>query len=153
MLSHVNKIGKAIMVNVSNKSPTLRTAKAYGEIIVPVEVFNKIKENDLSKGDVLSVARLSGIMATKKTSELIPLCHPINIQGASVEILSVFPNKFQIFTEVSTHSNTGVEMEALTAVHVTALTFYDMSKAISKNIVINNIRLISKTGGKSDSVN
>jgi molybdenum cofactor biosynthesis protein MoaC len=150
MLSHVNKVGKAIMVNVVNKQPTVRTAKAYGEIIVPTEVFNKVKENDLIKGDVLSVARLAGIIGAKKTSELIPLCHNIPIDGISVNIVPSGNDTFKVYSEVTTHSNTGVEMEALTAVHVASLTFYDMCKGISKKIEVSNIRLISKTGGKSD---
>jgi cyclic pyranopterin phosphate synthase len=151
MLSHVNKIGKAIMVNVVDKSPTIRTAKAYGEIVVPTEVFNKVKENDLIKGDVLSVARLAGILGAKKTSDLIPLCHNIPIHGISVSIVpEENTNTFKVYSEVTTKSITGVEMEALTAVHIASLTFYDMCKGISKHIIINNIKLISKTGGKSD---
>jgi cyclic pyranopterin phosphate synthase len=151
MLSHVNKVGKAIMVNVVDKSPTIRTAKAYGEIVVPTEVFNKVKENDLIKGDVLSVARLAGIIGAKKTSDLIPLCHNIPIHGISVSIVpEENTNTFKVYSEVTTKSTTGVEMEALTAIHVASLTFYDMCKGVSKDININNIKLISKTGGKSD---
>jgi len=150
--SHINRLGKAIMVNVVGKSPTVRTARAYGEIIVPRTVFNSVIENTVVKGDVISVSRLAGIMGAKKTSDLIPLCHPLNIEGISVDIVPVEPDTFKIYSEVCIYSNTGVEMEALTAVNITGLAFYDMCKAISKDIVINNIRLLDKTGGKSHQI-
>jgi len=153
MLSHVNKIGKAVMVNVSDKVPTLRTAVAKGSIFVPENVYSVVENNGVKKGDVISVARLAGIMAAKKTSELIPLCHQLNLDHVNVDIVpNVNGKQYDISASVTTRNVTGVEMEALTAVNVSALTFYDMCKAISQNMVIGKIQVVSKTGGKSNFV-
>ena len=150
MFTHISKTGQAIMVNIMNKSNTMRTAKAKADIIVPEHIFKAVMDNSIKKGDVISVSRLAGIMSAKKTSELIPLCHPLNIDHVDIEIKSFPPNRFEIISEVGSFNKTGVEMEALHAVSTSSLTFYDMCKALSKDMKITNIQLISKTGGKSD---
>jgi len=149
-LTHTDKRGKANMVDVSEKSITYRTAEAYGEIKVSKEIFKAIKNNTLQKGDVLAVAKIAGIQAAKKTSELIPLCHNIFISKIDVEFkLNVKKTAVEIYSIAKTNSQTGIEIEALTAVTVAALTIYDMCKAIDKSMVISEIRLLSKSGGKS----
>ena len=150
MLSHVNKSGKVVMINVNNKSQTVRKAIAQCEIKVPNIIYNAVLSNNIKKGDVITTSRLAGIMGTKKTSDIIPMCHQINLDYISVDIISNKKNYFTITSNVETNSKTGVEMEALSAVNIASLTFYDMCKALSKNIIIKNIRLIEKTGGKSD---
>ena len=150
MLTHVNNMGKAVMVNVQKKVPTLRTAAASCIVKVPDNIYIAVLKNDIKKGDVLAVSRIAGIMGTKKTAELIPLCHQINLDSVSINIETSIRNQFRITSKVIAEDKTGVEMEALNAVSITALTIYDMCKALSKNIVISDIRLISKTGGKSD---
>jgi cyclic pyranopterin phosphate synthase len=150
MLTHVNKVGKAVMVNVQNKTPTLRTAIAQCIIKVPNNIYTAVLENTVKKGDVIAVSRLSGIISAKKTSELIPLCHQINLNSVEISIESEKKNEFLIMSEVNAYDKTGVEMEALVAVNITALTFYDMCKALSKDMVISETRLIEKRGGKSD---
>lgn len=148
--THINKNGKAKMVDVSEKTKSNRTAEAYAEVHVSTEVFKKIKMNEVVKGDVLTVAKIAGIQAAKKTYELIPLCHNIFISTIEVEFtLSEEDNLIKVFSFAKTNSVTGIEMEALTAASVAALTIYDMCKAIDKSIVISNIKLLSKTGGKS----
>lgn len=149
-LSHVDEKGKAQMVDVGDKSETTRIAIAYGEIVMKPETLQMIKSNQIDKGDVLTVAKIAGISAAKKTSELIPLCHPLPINYVSVEF--EFDEELpgiHIKSKVKTTGKTGVEMEALCAVSVTALTIYDMAKAVEKTMVIQNIRLIEKKGGKS----
>ncbi|MCH4888989.1 cyclic pyranopterin monophosphate synthase MoaC [Acidaminobacter sp. JC074] len=148
--THFNDEGKAKMVDVSDKKMTDRTAVAYGEIHVSKEIIEKINNNDMKKGDVLSVAQIAGIMGAKKTSDLIPMCHNIFISGADL-IFSVdeVNSKIEIKSTVKTSGQTGIEMEALTAVSVAALTIYDMCKAVDKNMVIGEIKLLKKTGGKS----
>ncbi|MBI5730006.1 MAG: cyclic pyranopterin monophosphate synthase MoaC [Ignavibacteriales bacterium] len=149
-LSHVDKNGKANMVDVSGKEVTERTASAYCEVLVSDEVFRKIEQNQIAKGDVLTVAKIAGIQAAKKTSALIPLCHNIFISKIDVELkLNKKNSTVEIKSFAKTNSVTGIEMEALTAVSVAALTVYDMCKAIDKGIIINEIKLLSKTGGKS----
>jgi len=149
-LSHTTKDGKAAMVDVSNKEATLRTGEAHSEVKVNDEILKAIKENNLKKGDLFSVAQLAGIQAAKKTYEIIPLCHNISINKIDVELkLNEETKSVEIKSFVKTESKTGVEMEALTAASVAALTVYDMCKAIDKSIVIKEIKLISKTGGKS----
>jgi len=149
-LTHVNNSGKAEMVDVSSKEISIRTAEAYSEVKVSNEVFRSIKKNKISKGDVLTVAKLAGVQAAKKTSELIPLCHNIFISKIDVELTLNSKNKtVEIKSFAKTNSVTGIEMEALTAVSVAALTVYDMCKAIDKSMVIGDIKLLSKTGGKS----
>ncbi len=152
VLTHVNENGKATMVNIVNKNNTIRTAKATAELILPNNVYKAILENNIKKGDVLSVSRVAGIMGTKKCSELIPLCHPINIKNVNIDFKMEKKSnygKMIITSEVNVNDSTGVEMEALTAVSVSALTVYDMCKAISKDIIIGKIMLQEKTGGKS----
>lgn len=150
MFSHVNKVGKAIMVNIINKTNTNRTAKASADIIVPSHVYNAVIDNTVKKGDVTFVSRLAGIIAAKNTYQVIPLCHPINIDHVDINIIEHPPNRFEIIAEVAIFNKTGVEMEALHAATIASLTFYDMCKALSKDIIITNVHLISKTGGKSD---
>lgn len=149
-LSHINSKGKAEMVDVSGKDITTRTAEAYAEVKVSEEIFNAIKNNEVKKGDVLAIAKFAGIQAAKKTSELIPLCHNIFISKIDLELKMNSKKKtVEIKSFVKTTAQTGIEMEALTAVSVAALTVYDMCKAIDKSMIISEIKLISKTGGKS----
>ncbi|MCC6866846.1 MAG: cyclic pyranopterin monophosphate synthase MoaC [Ignavibacteria bacterium] len=153
-LSHVTAKGKAKMVDVSAKNITLRTAKAFGEVVLGKEAFTAVANNTVKKGDVLAAAKIAGIQAAKKTNELIPLCHNIFISFADIKF-TLNKNKYsaEIESEVKTNSVTGVEMEALCSVTVAALTIYDMCKSISKQITISNIHLLSKTGGKSGDYN
>ena len=149
-LSHINSKGKAEMVDVSEKEISTRTAEAYAEVKVSKEIFDAIKSNSVKKGDVLSIAKFAGIQAAKKTSELIPLCHNIFISKIDVELkLNSKKKTVEIKSFAKTTAQTGIEMEALTAVSVAALTVYDMCKAIDKSMVIGEIKLLSKTGGKS----
>lgn len=149
-LSHINQKGEAKMVDISSKMSTFRTAQAYAEIKVSQEVFNAIKNNLIKKGDVLSIAKFAGIQAAKKTSELIPLCHNILITDIDLELkLNAKKKTIEIISLTKTNSQTGVEMEALTAVTVAALTVYDMCKGMDKSITITDIHLLKKTGGKS----
>ncbi|OGU18024.1 MAG: molybdenum cofactor biosynthesis protein C [Ignavibacteria bacterium GWB2_35_12] len=149
-ISHTDKYGKAMMVDVTNKQVTLRTAKAKSKVLLGEKAYKAVKENNISKGDVLSVAKIAGIQAAKKTSELIPLCHNIFISQIDIIFnLNDIEHSIEIGAEVKTESQTGVEMEALTAASVAALTVYDMCKSVDKSIRITDIELISKTGGKS----
>ena len=138
------------MVDVSEKSETKRVAVAKGSIKVSKEIMNLIKTGNIKKGDVLGVSRVAGIMASKQTSNLIPMCHPLMINGANIDFeLDEENSRVIIYGSVKTTGKTGVEMEALTAVSVAALTIYDMCKAVDKRMVIENIHLVSKTGGKN----
>lgn len=149
-LTHTSINGKANMVDVSDNDISIRTAEAYSEVKINDEVFKAIQENNIKKGDVLTVAKLAGIQAAKKTSELIPLCHNIFITKIDVDLqLNEEKKSVEIKSFAKTKSNTGIEMEALTAASVAALTVYDMCKAIDRSMVISEIKLISKTGGKS----
>lgn len=149
-LSHIDSSGKAKMVDVSAKSESIRTAEAYAEVCLSKEAFDAVSNNTIAKGDVLAVAKIAGIQAAKKTSELIPLCHNIFISKVDISFSLDEENyKIYIHSLARTEAKTGIEMEALTAVSVAALTIYDMCKAIDKSIVISNIMLKSKTGGKS----
>jgi len=149
-LTHVNSEGKAEMVDVSSKDDSVRTATASGKVYVSEEVYIKIKNNEIEKGDVLALAKFAGIQAAKKTSELIPLCHNIPIAKVQVELkLNEKDSSVEITSYAKTVAKTGIEMEALTAVSIAALTVYDMCKALAKSINISGIRLLSKTGGKS----
>jgi cyclic pyranopterin phosphate synthase len=149
-LSHLDSQGHAQMVDVSAKAVSVRTAVAQGRVRMLSETFAAIQSGNAPKGDVLGTARLAGIMAAKQTANLIPLCHPLPLQKVEVQIT---PNAnlpgYDIQAEVKTKAETGVEMEALTAVSVTALTLYDMAKALEKSIQIESIQLVHKTGGKS----
>jgi cyclic pyranopterin monophosphate synthase len=149
-LTHLNNQGQAQMVDVSGKVSTVREAVATGRVRMEQATFAAIQAGNTPKGDVLATARLAGIMAAKQTSTLIPLCHPLPLQKVEVEItpLPQLPG-YQITASVKTKAETGVEMEALTAVSVAALTLYDMAKALEKSIQIESIFLVSKTGGKS----
>ena len=148
--SHFNCDGRAIMVNISGKFSTLRTAVASGTVFVSPETFDLIVHNNLKKGDVLAVAQVAGIMAAKKTSDIIPMCHPIAITGVDISFNPVEERSaIDITATVRCKGETGVEMEALTAVTAAALTIYDMCKAVQKDIKISDIRLLSKTGGVS----
>ena len=147
-LTHFNENGRAHMVDVSEKQSTKRVAIARGIISMKKETANRIKQGLISKGDVLSVAQIGGIMGAKKTSDLIPMCHNLNLTGADIRF-EILDEEIHIESEVKTTGKTGVEMEALTAVSIAALTIYDMCKAIDKDMVIKNIYLIEKTGGKS----
>lgn len=149
-LSHFDDQGQAHMVDVSAKPVTDRVAVAVGAVRMSTETLALITEGRAKKGDVLSVARLAGIMAAKKSSDLIPLCHPLPITKVALELTSdpTLPG-VRIEATVKTSGQTGVEMEALTAVSVAALTVYDMVKAVEKSMVIDGIRLILKDGGKS----
>ena len=148
--THFNSEGRAKMVDVSGKEATLREAVAGGTVCVNAETLKLIKDGKIEKGDVLAVAQVAGIMAAKRTSEIIPMCHPIAITGVDITFT---PDEkscaIDITATVRCKGETGVEMEALTAVSAAALTIYDMCKAVQKDITINNIRLLKKTGGKS----
>jgi cyclic pyranopterin monophosphate synthase len=149
-LSHLDAMGQANMVDVSDKVSTLREAIAQGKVRMGLETFQAIEQGNAPKGDVLGTARLAGIMAAKQTSNLIPLCHPLPLTGVKV-FITPEPNLpgYIIQAKVKTKAETGVEMEALTAVTVAALTLYDMAKALDKGIVIESIGLLHKSGGKS----
>ncbi len=148
--THFNEEGKAKMVDVSEKKVTDRTAVATGSIRVSSEVIGRIISKDMKKGDVLSVAQVAGIMGAKKTSDIIPMCHNIFISGADIKFYIDEENsKIDIKATVKTSGQTGIEMEALSAVSIAALTIYDMCKAVDKNMTIENVKLIKKTGGKS----
>lgn len=148
--THFNQDGEAIMVDVSQKDITMRIAIAEGSIKVNQEVFRSIKEQTNKKGDVLAVARIAGIMAAKKTSDMIPLCHPLFITKVTIDFeLDEENYMIKAIATTKVSGKTGVEMEALHAVSVTLLTIYDMCKAIDKSMEISDIRLLHKEGGKS----
>lgn len=152
-LTHFDKDGNAIMVDVSDKPVTTRVAVATGKIYVCQEIFERIQKHEIAKGDVLGVARLAGIMATKRTSELIPLCHPLPLTKCEVNFELKETENTLYYIEVTclakTDGKTGVEMEALTGVQIALLTIYDMCKAVDKSMVIADVHLLSKSGGKS----
>jgi cyclic pyranopterin monophosphate synthase len=149
-LSHFDKRGAAIMVDVSAKAETERVATAAGSVIMQPATLKLIQSGGTQKGDVLAVARLAGIMAAKRTGDLIPLCHPLSLNSVSVEFdFDTERQAVDIAATVKIKGQTGVEMEALTAVSVAALTIYDMCKAADRGIRIENIRLVHKSGGKS----
>jgi cyclic pyranopterin phosphate synthase len=149
-LTHLDTQGQAQMVDVSTKAPTQRQAVAAAQVRMNATTFEAIETGNAPKGDVLGTARIAGIMAAKQTANLIPLCHPLPLHKVEVQITpNVELPGYQIQASVTTKAETGVEMEALTAVSVAALTLYDMAKALEKSIQIESIRLLSKTGGKS----
>ena len=147
-LTHLNADGGAHMVDVSAKADTAREATAEGRISMSAEALEAIRAGNMKKGDVLGTARIAGIMAAKKTSDLIPLCHPLMLSKITVEF-EYEAAAIRAEARVRLNGPTGVEMEALTAVTVTLLTLYDMAKALDKSMVISDVRLLSKTGGKS----
>lgn len=147
-LTHIDEHGRAVMVDTTEKSPTARRAIASARVLMSPETVSAIRRQQTPKGDPLETARLAGIVAAKRTSELIPLCHPLPLTHIDVRA-ELRDDGVDLESEVATHAQTGVEMEALTAVTVAALTIYDMCKAIDKGIVITDVRLEVKTGGKS----
>ncbi len=149
-LSHLDKKGNAHMVNLSGKSVTYREAVAMGVVKMKKDTLTTIINEGVKKGDVLAVARVAGIMAAKKTPELIPLCHPIFINSVNIEFnIDEKKSLIQVFSTVSCEEKTGVDMEAMVSVSVACLTIYDMCKGIDKSIEIGEIKLLKKTGGKS----
>ncbi len=149
-LTHFDADGKAVMVDVSGKEVTTRVAEAKGRIMVGADVFRAIESGSAGKGDVLGVARVAGIMAVKRTAELIPMCHPLAIETCSVHFsLNAEDFSVEAACVVKISGRTGVEMEALTGVSVALLTIYDMCKAMNKGMLISDIRLQEKSGGKS----
>ncbi len=147
--THFGEHGRARMVDVSEKGQTAREAVATGMVRMKPETLEKIKTGGIKKGDVLGVAQVAGIMASKKTHELIPMCHPLQITGIDINFTLFEPDRIEIKATVRTTDRTGVEMEALVAVSAAALTIYDMCKAIDRGMIIDDVKLIRKSGGKS----
>ncbi len=147
-LTHFNEQGRARMVDVSEKAQTFRVARAEATVRMAKTTMDKIKEGAIGKGDVLAVAQVAGIMAAKKNSELIPMCHPLLLTKVDISF-SIEDTALHILSEVRCRGETGVEMEALTAVSVAALTVYDMCKAVQRDMRIDNVHLLYKEGGKS----
>lgn len=147
-LTHLDEAGAARMVDVSEKDVTARTARASGRVLVSPRVVELLRGEGVPKGDALATARIAGIMGAKRTPDLIPLCHPLSVSGVKLD-LSVADDAVEILATVKTTDRTGVEMEALTAVSVAALTVIDMVKAVDKGAVITDVRVEEKTGGKS----
>ena len=147
--SHFDETGASRMVDVTGKADTVRVAIASGRVRMQPETLRKILDRQFAKGDVLEVARLAGIMGAKQTSQLIPLCHPLPISGIRMDLAPEGDDALRITAEVTITGKTGVEMEALTAVSVAALTVYDMAKAVDRGMTIESIRLERKSGGKS----
>jgi len=151
ILTHIDEKGNAKIVNVASKEITQRIAVAYGVIKVSSDVIFIIKSDANKKGDVINVSKIAGIMAAKKTSTLIPLCHPITLENIDLNFkIDGKKNQIEVTATVESSGKTGVEMESLTAVSVSLLTIYDMCKAVDKNMEIKEIYLLSKTGGKED---
>ncbi|MBE6775806.1 MAG: cyclic pyranopterin monophosphate synthase MoaC [Ruminococcaceae bacterium] len=148
--THLNKKGEAIMVDVGEKSITQRTAKAFAKVKMKKETLQKLLNSELKKGDGLATARIAGIMAAKRTWELIPLCHNIPVDSVEITFGNNGEDELYIYSAAKCSYKTGIEMEALTAASVTALTVYDMCKAIDRAMEIREVRLLEKTGGKSD---
>ena len=148
-LSHLDATGAARMVDVSGKSDTAREAVAEGFVVMQPATLALIQEGGLPKGDVLAVARVAGIMGAKRTSDLIPMCHPLPVTGVTVDLAPAGSDRLRIVATVKTTGKTGVEMEALTAVGAAALTVYDMCKAVDRAMRIEGVRLLEKRGGKS----
>ncbi len=148
-LSHLDERGAARMVDVSAKAATARDAIAEATVVMLPATLALIQEGGLPKGDVIAVARVAGIMAAKQTSTLIPMCHPLAITGVTVDLVAEGEGRLRITARVKTTGQTGVEMEALTAASVAALTVYDMCKAVDKGMRIDGVRLLEKRGGKS----
>ena len=149
-LNHFNQRGEAHMVDVGDKAVTQRTAVAEGKINMQADTLQRILQGEHKKGDVLGVARVAGVMAAKKTADLVPLCHPLQLTHVDIQLNVEEKEQYvHCVVEVKTAGQTGVEMEALTAVQVTLLTIYDMCKAMDRGMVMSDIRLLSKAGGKS----
>lgn len=153
MFSHLDAQNRPAMVNVGEKSVTKRTAHAIAVVTLPNELAGLLKDGDIAtkKGPIFHTAVIAGVMGAKKTSDLIPLCHPLALDDCQVEIKpAAARGEIEIHCRVQTHAKTGVEMEAMTGATIAALTFYDMAKAVTHGIVIKEVRLLEKTGGKSD---
>ena len=149
-LTHIDENGEAVMVDVSGKAVTVREAQAQGTVFVGPAILDLLQRGEIAKGDVLAAARIAGIMACKKTSDIIPLCHPLPITKASVDFEVLLGQQaVRAVCTVKTEGKTGVEMEALTGVSAALLTVYDMCKAVSKEMVISDVHLVRKSGGKS----
>jgi cyclic pyranopterin phosphate synthase len=148
-LSHFDEAGASRMVDVSGKAVTLRRARAGGLVRMRPETMALVRDRRLAKGDVLEVARLAGILAAKKTGDLIPLCHPIGLDSVEILLEPADDRTLRIEATATVHGRTGVEMEALTAVSVAALTVYDMCKAVDREMVIDRVALLEKSGGRS----
>lgn len=148
-LTHFDEHGASRMVDVGAKEVTHRMARAESFVVMQPGTLTMIVDHQVSKGDVLEVARLAGIMATKRTADLIPLCHPLGIDGVDVDLQPIDPTTLRIEATVQVHGRTGVEMEALTAVSIAALTVYDMCKSVDRGMTIGPTRLLEKLGGKS----
>jgi len=152
-LSHIDDAGNVHMVDVGSKPITERMAVAKGEIHMQQKTFNLIMQGDLKKGEALTAARIAGVMAAKRTSDLIPLCHPLRLDQIQIDINPLNNSEgFEISATIRSKGKTGVEMEALTAISITALTIYDMAKAVEKSMHITNIRLVEKHGGQSGDI-
>lgn len=151
-LTHLSTDGSAHMVDVGDKAETVRTARAEGLVLMRAETLDLIREGSAKKGDVVAIARIAGIMGAKKTHELIPLCHPLMLEKVSLELEfePALPG-IRVTATCRVSGKTGIEMEALTAVTVACLTIYDMGKAVDRDMVISNVRLVEKTGGRSGS--
>jgi cyclic pyranopterin phosphate synthase len=148
--SHLDEKGKARMVDVTAKKPSVREAVARGKVLMRPDIITLIERGEIPKGDVLNVAKIAGIMAAKKTGDMIPMCHPLELTGIDIEFtINAERGEITIEAKVKNVGRTGVEMEAMTAVSVAALTIYDMCKSADKNMVLTDIKLISKHGGKS----
>ena len=149
-LTHFNQAGEAHMVDISDKASTARRAVAAGRIVMQTETLDLIQQGKHKKGDVLGVARIAGIMATKRTADLVPMCHPLALTHVAVEFdVDAEANAIDCTVTAETTGQTGVEMEALTGVQVSLLTIYDMCKAVDRGMVIGDVRLLEKSGGKS----
>ena len=148
-LTHIDKDGRAVMVDVSDKASTARLAVAFGKVRMSPSTLRAAVSRDTQKGDPIAIAELAGIMAAKKTSDIIPLCHPLPLTAVKVSITAISDDELSVTASAKTQGQTGVEMEALTAVSAACLTLYDMLKAIDKEMVISDIQLVEKRGGKS----
>ena len=149
ILTHIDENGASRMVDVSEKDVTERIAVAHARVTMKPETFNLIMNKKITKGDVLGVARVAGIMAAKKTSELVPMCHPLNLNSVKIDYEDNNQDSIEITSEVKVSGKTGVEMEALTAVSICALTIYDMCKSADRSMIISDVYLVKKSGGKS----
>lgn len=148
-LTHFDEQGASRMVDVSNKEVTERIAIGHAKVIMRPETFQLIMDKKIQKGDVFEVARIAGIMAAKQTSSLIPMCHPLNLASVKIDYTNNDSDTINIFAEVKVTEKTGVEMEAITAATICAITIYDMCKSVDKGMVISDIHLVKKSGGKS----
>ena len=152
-LTHIDENGTSRMVDVSEKEVTERIAVAHARVTMKPETFRLIMDKKVTKGDVLGVARVAAIMAAKKTNELIPMCHPLNINSVKIDYSNNNQDSIEITSEVKVSAKTGVEMEALTAASICALTIYDMCKSADRSMLISEVYLVKKTGGKSGTFN